>query len=180
MCTACLTVTPVRSAALIRSATVNAVSKYVRSVAAPHGDSVAFPGAPVTSATTIAAIAATENSNVAMRARCDMARHRSAADGSPQSALNRRKVRNRDVTPSGRRSMVAANDRGAPDRSRWPRERDGARAERTAGSRARRIVGPAPDQEAEVRARLYAKPPPTERTVERIEHVERIADRPAA
>jgi hypothetical protein len=35
-------------------------------------------------------------------------------------------------------------------------------------------------RKAEVRARLYAKLPPTERTVERIEHVERIADRPAA
>jgi hypothetical protein len=44
-------------------------------------------------------------------------------------------------------------------------------------------VGPTPDQEAEVRARLYAKPPPTERTVERvapIERVESIAERPAA
>jgi hypothetical protein len=40
--------------------------------------------------------------------------------------------------------------------------------------------GPTPDQEAEVRARLYAKPPPTERTVERIERVGRIAERPAA
>ena len=43
-----------------------------------------------------------------------------------------------------------------------------------------RSVGPAPDQEAEVRARLYAKLPATERTVERIEPVERVADRPAA
>jgi hypothetical protein len=41
-------------------------------------------------------------------------------------------------------------------------------------------VGPAPDQEAEVRERLYARPAPTERTVERIDRVERIADRPAA
>jgi hypothetical protein len=42
------------------------------------------------------------------------------------------------------------------------------------------LVGPAPDQEAEVRERLYARPAPTERTVERIDRVERIADRPAA
>lgn len=68
-----------------------------------------------------------------------------------------------------------------------PIDHDGRRADARA-ARARRsgwfsrpkTLGPAPDQEAEVRARLYAKLPPTERTVERIEHVERIADRPAA
>ena len=59
-------------------------------------------------------------------------------------------------------------------------ERRAARARRSGWFSRPRTVGPAPDQEAEVRARLYAKLPPTERTVERIEHVERIADRPAA
>jgi len=46
-----------------------------------------------------------------------------------------------------------------------------------------KLVGPAPDQEAEVRARLYARPGPTERTVEligRTGSVERLEDRPAA
>ena len=55
-----------------------------------------------------------------------------------------------------------------------------ARARRSGWFSRPKTVGPAPDQEAEVRARLYAKLPPTERTVERIEHVEPIADRPAA
>ena len=36
------------------------------------------------------------------------------------------------------------------------------------------------DQEDEVREKLYAKPPPTERTVEVLGPVERMADRPAA
>lgn len=63
------------------------------------------------------------------------------------------------------------------------------RAERTGWFARPKEVGPAPDQEAEVRARLYAKPPPTERTVERIQRVDRIergargdpfAERPAA
>jgi hypothetical protein len=35
-------------------------------------------------------------------------------------------------------------------------------------------------QEAEVRERLYARPDPNERTVERVRPVERLADRPAA
>jgi hypothetical protein len=67
-----------------------------------------------------------------------------------------------------------------------PSDRDGrveartTRARRTGWFSRPKLVGPAPDQEAEIRARLYAKPPPPERTVERIEHVERIADRPAA
>jgi hypothetical protein len=55
-----------------------------------------------------------------------------------------------------------------------------ARARRSGWFTRPKNLGPTPDQEAEVRARLYAKLPPTERTVERIEHVERIADRPAA
>jgi len=36
------------------------------------------------------------------------------------------------------------------------------------------------EQEQEVRAKLYAKPPATERTVEVLGPVQRIADRPAA
>ena len=36
------------------------------------------------------------------------------------------------------------------------------------------------DQEQEVRDRLYAKPPPTERTVVVLGPVERLAERPAA
>jgi hypothetical protein len=36
------------------------------------------------------------------------------------------------------------------------------------------------DQEDEVREKLYAKPPPTERTVEVLGPVERLAERPAA
>jgi hypothetical protein len=55
-----------------------------------------------------------------------------------------------------------------------------ARARRSGWFSRPKNVGPAPDQEAEVRARLYAKLPPTERTVERIDTVERIAHRPAA
>ena len=40
---------------------------------------------------------------------------------------------------------------------------------------------PSPDrQEAEVRERLYARPDPNERTVERVEPLQRMADRPAA
>jgi len=40
---------------------------------------------------------------------------------------------------------------------------------------------PSPDyQEAEVRERLYARPDPNERTVERVGPVTRMADRPAA
>jgi hypothetical protein len=35
-------------------------------------------------------------------------------------------------------------------------------------------------QEAEVRERLYARPDPNERTVERVGPVQRMADRPAA
>ena len=52
----------------------------------------------------------------------------------------------------------------APRHSPWP-------------YRGKALDPPPPDQEAEVRARLYAKPPPTERTVEIIA---RIANRPAA
>ena len=68
----------------------------------------------------------------------------------------------------------------------YPIDHDGrpdlraARARRYGWFSRPKNLAPAPDQEAEVRARLYAKLPPTERTVERIEHVERIADRPAA
>jgi hypothetical protein len=40
---------------------------------------------------------------------------------------------------------------------------------------------PSPDhQEAEVRERLYARPDPNERTVERVGPVEPVAQRPAA
>jgi hypothetical protein len=39
---------------------------------------------------------------------------------------------------------------------------------------------PEPDQEDEVRAKLYAKPPLTERTVEVLGPVERLTQRPAA
>jgi len=47
--------------------------------------------------------------------------------------------------------------------------------------RRRRAPVPSPrDQEDEVRARLYAKPPAHERTVELLGPVERIADRTAA
>ena len=55
----------------------------------------------------------------------------------------------------------------APRRGRWR-------------GREKYPLGPAPDQEDEVRARLYSKPAPTERTVELLGRVERIADRPAA
>jgi len=41
-------------------------------------------------------------------------------------------------------------------------------------------LAPGVDQEHEVRAKLYAKPPATERTVEVLGPVARIADRPAA
>lgn len=41
-----------------------------------------------------------------------------------------------------------------------------SRRERRRDSRRHEETGPARDQEAEVRARLYAKPLPTERTVE--------------
>jgi len=41
-------------------------------------------------------------------------------------------------------------------------------------------IPPGYDQEDEVREKLYAKPAPTERTVEVLGPVERIADRPAA
>lgn len=67
-----------------------------------------------------------------------------------------------------------------------PIDRDGRahatarRVERRGWFSRPREVGPTPDQEAEVRARLYAKPPPTERTVERIERAAPIAERPAA
>jgi hypothetical protein len=44
----------------------------------------------------------------------------------------------------------------------------------------RRGRGPARDQEDEVRARLYARPPATERTVEVLGPVEPDAERPAA
>ncbi|HXR14478.1 MAG TPA: hypothetical protein VN740_07425 [Solirubrobacteraceae bacterium] len=39
---------------------------------------------------------------------------------------------------------------------------------------------PSADQEAEVRERLYARPDPNERTVERVGPARRMADRPAA
>jgi hypothetical protein len=41
-------------------------------------------------------------------------------------------------------------------------------------------ISPGFDQEDEVREKLYAKPAPTERTVEVLGPVERMADRPAA
>ena len=44
-----------------------------------------------------------------------------------------------------------------------------------------KVQMPSPDhQEAEVRERLYARPDPNERTVERVGPVQRMADRPAA
>jgi hypothetical protein len=49
------------------------------------------------------------------------------------------------------------------------------------GRRQRSDMAPAVDQELEVRSRLYAKPPPTERTVEVLgPAARRIEDRPAA
>jgi len=62
-----------------------------------------------------------------------------------------------------RRSETAAGRFGGP---RW-------RAPRAP-------VAPALDQEQEVRAKLYAKPPATERTVEVLGPVARVAERPAA
>jgi hypothetical protein len=47
-------------------------------------------------------------------------------------------------------------------------------------SRPKAVVVISPDQEAEVRERLYARPDPTERTVERVGPARRMADRPAA
>jgi hypothetical protein len=44
----------------------------------------------------------------------------------------------------------------------------------------RQVASPARDQEDEVRAKLYAKPPATERTVEVLGPVEPLAERPAA
>jgi hypothetical protein len=63
------------------------------------------------------------------------------------------------VPPIDREGRTSATARRAERRGWFARPKD---------------FGPAPDQEAEVRARLYAKPPPTERTVERIERIERI------
>jgi len=39
---------------------------------------------------------------------------------------------------------------------------------------------PSADQEAEVRERLYARPDPSERTVQRVGPAQRMAERPAA
>ncbi|HEY1776409.1 MAG TPA: hypothetical protein VGG41_09660 [Solirubrobacteraceae bacterium] len=47
-------------------------------------------------------------------------------------------------------------------------------------ARAKAQAPSAGHQEAEVRERLYARPDPNERTVERVEPVQRMADRPAA
>jgi hypothetical protein len=63
-----------------------------------------------------------------------------------------------------RRSETAAGRFGGP---RWR-------------ARAAPIAPPALDQEQEVRAKLYAKPPATERTVEVLGPVARMAERPAA
>jgi len=53
--------------------------------------------------------------------------------------------------------------------------------DRRVGWRDRRHRGAAGlDQEDEVRERLYAKPAPTERTVEVLGPVDRLAERPAA
>jgi hypothetical protein len=64
----------------------------------------------------------------------------------------------------------------------YPSHRDSSSAQSRRGrwlSRAPRIT-PGYDQEAEVREKLYAKPAPTERTVEVLGPVERMAQRPAA
>jgi hypothetical protein len=47
-------------------------------------------------------------------------------------------------------------------------------------ARAKAQAPSADHQEAEVRERLYARPDPNERTVERVGPVQRMADRPAA
>jgi hypothetical protein len=65
-----------------------------------------------------------------------------------------------DQGPGARREPESAR------RGRWfARERSNARAF---------------DQEAEVRARLYARPEPTERTVELVDRERRLRDRRAA
>jgi hypothetical protein len=67
-----------------------------------------------------------------------------------------------------------------------PFDRSGGRPERLPRRRRgkwRAVPPPVPsasEQEDEVRARLYARPPATERTVEILGRVERLADRPAA
>jgi len=63
---------------------------------------------------------------------------------------------------------IDSSDEGS---SRWIGSRRRAR---------RPSPSPAVDQEQEVRAKLYAKPAATERTVEVLGPVERLADRPAA
>jgi hypothetical protein len=63
-----------------------------------------------------------------------------------------------------------------------PRRRSEAAASRWGGPRWRARQEPLPpgvDQEQEVRSKLYAKPPATERTVEVLGPVQRLADRAA-
>ncbi|MGH2851153.1 MAG: hypothetical protein ACRDLP_11105 [Solirubrobacteraceae bacterium] len=72
------------------------------------------------------------------------------------------------------------NQFSSPDRDRRDAVRSAQASRGRWGRRQRSRVAPAVDQELEVRSRLYAKPPPTERTVEVLGPARRVEDRPAA